>query len=141
MKLRVLWTISLALALASTLAVSASAQDRNRDDQNRHTDQDRDHNRANRDVWQNRAGWEYRTYEGDRRPEGWNQGAKSEWRNCDDGTSRHQYDCYSYQYQGQPYYYYRDENGRMSVRRQHRDTNQDRDDQHRDRDHDRDDKH
>ena len=135
MKLRILWTILMAFALAAPLAVSASAQNRDRDDQSRQVDQDRDHNRADPEVWQNRNGWEYRTYEGDRRPEGWAQGSKSEWRNCDDGTSRHQYDCYSYQYQGQPYYYYRDDKGKMVVRRQHHDG--DRDDQH----HDRDDKH
>ena len=136
---KIVWTSIVALALLCGLAISASAQDRDRDDQNRHVTQDRDHDRDNRDVWQNRNGWEYRTYTRNERPQGWQEGSKSEWRNCDDGTTKREYECYNYQYQGQPYYYYRDDDGRMIVRRQHHDSGN-RDHDH-DRDHDRNNDH
>jgi len=119
----------MAFALSCMMVVGASAQDRDRDDQNRHVDQNRDHDR-NQDRWETRKGWEYRTYRNDQRPEGWEQGRRSEWRNCDDGTGGRQYECYSYQYQGQPYYYYRDDNGNVYVRRQHRDHDHDHDHDH-----------
>jgi len=137
MKLRLLWTLLMALALSCPLVISASAQDHDRDDQNRHVDQDRDHDRDH-DRWEHRKDWDYRTYDRDRRPEGWNEGQRTEWRNCETGDG-HRYDCYTYSYNNTPYYYYRDDSGRLIVRRRHHDK--DRDDYMRDGDHDRDDKH
>ncbi len=136
MKLRVLWMLLIAFALVCTMSIPLAAQDHDRDDANRHVDRDRDHDRDHDrdDRWENRNGWEYRTYQGNEHPEGWNRGDRTEWRNCDDGRSGRQYDCYSYQYQGRPYYYYQDENGRTYVRRHHQDRDHD-------GDHDRDDRH
>lgn len=140
MKAKLLWTMLMAFVLMWTLALAAQDRDdqnRDRDDQHRQMEQNRDYNSADRDdQWENRKGWEYRTYEGDRHPDGWMQGNRTDWRNCSDRDGDRQYNCYSYQYQGQPYYYYRDDNGRMIVRRHHRDH--DRDDMNRDRDHDHD---
>ena len=116
MKLRLLSTLILAFTIACTLSISASAQDR--DDQNRHVDQDRDHNHA--EQWQNRNNWDYRTYQGEQRPEGWAEGRRANNRYCEGHNG-----CYSYNYQGVPHYYYRDENGRMIVRRKHREGDKD----------------
>jgi len=127
----------MAFVLTCTLAIASSAQDR--DDQNRdqhqQMDQNRDTNhndRADNQRWENRNGWEYRTYDRDQHPDGWMQGEHADSRYCEGHNG-----CYSYQYQGQPYYYYRNDDGRMVVRRKHdwkgdhdRDDHHDRDDQH-----------
>jgi hypothetical protein len=97
-----------ALTLLSALALSgpammASAQD--------HHDQD-DHQ-----GWQTKEGYEYRTYQGEH-PPGWSKGKKTGWDNCGmpPGQAK-KYGCRTYTYQGQPYYYYQGEDGRMHVRR------------------------
>lgn len=141
MKLKFSWLLTLALALSCT-GVMASAQDRDHDDKDRDHQVDRDHDRdhdrdKDRDRWETRNGWDYGRYEGDRRPMGWMEGQRTEARNCEMANGRH-YDCYSYTYEGNPYYYYRDENGRMYVRRHHGDHDRDRD---HDRDHDHDNDH
>ncbi len=133
MKTRFLWAMLMAFVMMFTLAIAASAQDRDdqnrdRDDQNRAVAQDRDHDRA---EWQARKDYEYRTYDRDQRPEGWERGTVTQRTYCENHEP-----CYTYQYQGSPYYYYND-NGRMWVRRQHRDRddmNKDRDDRKRDND-------
>ena len=114
MKMRMLWTILMSFALTCTLAISAGAQDR--DDHNQQVAQDHDRDQAARDQWEMRNGWEYRTYEKDQHPEGWSHGKRAEASYCEGHNG-----CYRYEYQGQPYYYYRDENGRLIVRREHRD--------------------
>ena len=140
MKRKVLWAMLMAFVMMFTLAIAASAQDRDdqnrdRDDQNRQVMHDRDHDRdrAGRDQWQARNNYEYRTYDRDQRPDGWARGNTTNRRYCENHEP-----CYTYQYQGQPYYYYNDNNnGRMWVRRNHRDRddmNKDRDDRNRDRD-------
>lgn len=128
MKTRYVWAILVAFVMLFTVAI-ASAQDRDdqnhgRDDQNRQVMRDHD---QSRDQWQARNGYEYRTYNRNQRPEGWARGDRADRQYCEG----HQ-PCYTYQYQGTPYYYYNN-NGRMWVRRQHRDRddmNQDRDDHH-----------
>ena len=69
--------------------------------------------------WDRRDGYEYRIY-GDRdgRPPGWSRGKKTGWRNCGlpPGQAK-KYGCQTYVYQGRPYYYYQDDEGRVIVRR------------------------
>jgi hypothetical protein len=69
--------------------------------------------------WEKRDGYEYRTYgDGDDRPPGWSRGKKTGWGNCGlpPGQAK-KYGCRTYVYQGRPHYYYRDDNGRVIVRR------------------------
>ena len=128
MKLRVLWTLLVAFAMTCTLAIAASAQDRddqNRD-QNHQMDQNHDYNHADHDKWENRNGWEYRTYDRDQHPDGWMEGKRAESRYCEGHNG-----CYTYSYNGAPYYYYRDDNGHMVVRRKYmKDHDDHHDDQH-----------
>ena len=76
-------------------------------------DRDRD------DRWESRGDYEYRTYgEHDGVPPGWSKGKKTGWGNCGlpPGQAK-KYGCQNYRYQGRDYYYYRDEIGRIIVRR------------------------
>jgi hypothetical protein len=68
--------------------------------------------------WESRGNWEYRTYDGDRRPPGWNKGKKTGWGHCDlpPGQAK-KYGCNTYSYGGRSYYWYRDDVGRIVVRR------------------------
>lgn len=79
---------------------------------------DRDHDR-DRDRWERRDNFEVRIY-GDRdgRPPGWRQGEKVGWGNCGmpPGQAK-KYGCRSYVYSGRRYYWYRDDVGRIIVRR------------------------
>ncbi|HWR16414.1 MAG TPA: hypothetical protein VN577_16445 [Terriglobales bacterium] len=70
------------------------------------------------DGWEVRNGFQYRSYEGDSRPPGWNKGKKVGWGNCDvpPGQAK-KGGCYSYLHQGRRYYWYRDDIGRIIVRR------------------------
>ena len=105
MKTKFFWTIVMAFALTCTLAISAGAQDdHQRDDQNRQVDQNHDTNRADNGQWQNQNGWDSRTYERDQQPEGWSKGRKTKSSYCGGHDG-----CYAYNYQGSPYYYYRDD--------------------------------
>ncbi len=75
-------------------------------------DKDRD------EGWEKRDGYELRTYGGDDRPPGWNRGKKTGWGNCGVPPGQAKKGaCRTYSYQGRRYYYYQDEQGRMSVRR------------------------
>ena len=121
MKKTTFWSMVLGLALACTVAIPVHAQDRD-DDHEHHADQDRDRDRDH-DRWERRNEWDYRAYQGDGRPQGWREGERTEWNNC--GGGEHRYNCYAYSYQNRPYYYYRDENGNVIVRRQHRDDDRD----------------
>jgi hypothetical protein len=118
--MKLLWTILMAFALTFTLAIAAGAQDR--DDQAR---VDQNHAGDN-GKWDNRNGWEYRTYDRDQHPDGWMQGERAESKYCEGHNG-----CYTYSYSGTPYYYYRDDNGRMVVRRRYmKDHDDHHDDQH-----------
>jgi len=60
-----------------------------------------------------------RTYgERDGVPPGWSKGKKTGWGNCGlpPGQAK-KYGCQSYQYEGRDYHYYRDNAGRIVVRR------------------------
>jgi len=69
--------------------------------------------------WERHGDYEYRTY--DQRegtPPGWNKGKKTGWGNCGlpPGQAK-KYGCQRYRYQGRDYYYYRDEQNRIVLRR------------------------
>jgi hypothetical protein len=69
--------------------------------------------------WERRDGYEYHTYgKHDGNPPGWSKGKKTGWGNCGlpPGQAK-KYGCQTYTYQGRPHYYYRDEQGRIVVRR------------------------
>ena len=68
--------------------------------------------------WHHREGYEYRAFGGDDRPPGWSHGQKTGWGNCGlpPGQAK-KYGCRTYTYQGRPYYYYQEPDGRIVVRR------------------------
>jgi len=70
------------------------------------------------DRWERREGYEYRTYDRDDHPPGWNKGKKTGWGECGlpPGQAKKS-GCRTYTYQGRPHYYYRDDQGRYVVRR------------------------
>jgi hypothetical protein len=71
------------------------------------------------DRWERRGDYEYRTYgEHEGVPPGWSKGKKTGWGNCGlpPGQAK-KYGCQSYRYGGRDYYYYRDDAGRIIVRR------------------------
>lgn len=69
--------------------------------------------------WDRRGDYEVRIY-GSREgyPPGWSQGRKTGWGNCGmpPGQAK-KYGCRTYVYDRRPYYYYRDDGGRIIVRR------------------------
>jgi hypothetical protein len=70
-------------------------------------------------AWQQRDGYDYRVYgPGQPQPPGWSHGKKTGWGNCGlpPGQAK-KYGCQTYSYQGRSYYYYREDDGRMYVRR------------------------
>lgn len=82
------------------------------DKHDRHGD---DHDRG----WDRREGHEYRIFGvNDGRPPGWSHGKKTGWRNCGlpPGQAK-KYGCYTYVHGGRRYYYYRDDQDRIVVRR------------------------
>jgi hypothetical protein len=57
-------------------------------------------------------------YAGDERPPGWSHSKKTGWGNCGlpPGQAK-KYGCRTYTYQGRPYYYYEEADGRLVIRR------------------------
>jgi len=115
------WIQMMLLVGALTAATPLLAQHGNgKAKGNPHEDQRFDGNdRDNDDRWENRGDYEYRAYsERDGVPPGWSKGKKTGWGNCGlpPGQAK-KYGCESYRYQGRDYYYYRDETGRIIVRR------------------------
>lgn len=80
---------------------------------------DKDRDEANDRGWERRDRFEYRVYQ-DRntQPPGWSKGKKTGWGSCGvpPGQAK-KGECWTYQHQGRRYYYYRDEQGRLVVRR------------------------
>ncbi len=108
------WVTVLALAAAMVCAVPSRAdKDKDKDKGKGHPHADRDDDR-----WERREGYEYRTYERDNQPPGWSKGKKTGWGNCGmpPGQAK-KYGCRTYIYNGRTHYYYRDEQGRIIVRR------------------------
>ena len=84
---------------------------------NPHSQANRDRD-DDRDRWERRDNWEYHTYRGDDRPPGWSHGKKTGWGNCNlpPGQAK-KYGCNRYRYQGRDYYWYRNDDGHIVVRR------------------------
>ncbi len=75
--------------------------------------------KAKRQTWEQREGFEYRVYDArGSRPPGWSRGKKTGWGDCGvpPGQAK-KGECRTYVYQGRHYFYYRDEDGRIVVRR------------------------
>jgi hypothetical protein len=85
---------------------------------NKHFDDDQGEN-DNDQGWERRDGYEYRAYgDRDESPPGWSRGKKTGWGNCGlPPGEANKYGCWTYMYQGRPYYYYQDEGGQVIVRR------------------------
>jgi hypothetical protein len=122
MRQRYFWALILGMAL-STGMVAKDHGDKDDDHGhgkgNRHNaqrdDDDRDHDGGR---WESRNGWEYRSYERGEVPPGWNKGRKTGWGNCNmpPGQAK-KYGCNQYRYQGRDYYWYKDDGGRIILRR------------------------
>jgi hypothetical protein len=110
------WLTALALAASWLFLSSASpGQGKSQGHGNPHANRNLDDDGR----WEQRDGYEYRTYgDHDGRPPGWSRGKKTGWGNCGmpPGQAK-KYGCREYVYQGRPHYYYRDEGGRIIVRR------------------------
>jgi|SRR5215469_9720684 len=106
-------------ALTIALAVNLPALMASHGDKGEKHQQGNKHSSDRNDQgWQQRDGYEYRTYGGAERPPGWSQGKKTGWGNCGlpPGQAK-KYGCRTYTYQGRPYYYYEEPEGQIVVRR------------------------
>jgi hypothetical protein len=114
MRVRLLILALMAAVSFGTSALMADQPDKgNKQHGNKHSNAGADQG------WQQHEGYEYRVYgEGDQRPPGWSKGQKTSWGNCGmpPGQAK-KYGCRTYSYQGRPYYYYQDQDGRIVVRR------------------------
>ncbi len=123
MKKVICWSLILGLAMFGTSAMAQGnghGNGKGHGKGNPHNAQqwdDGDRN-APSDRWEALNGWDYRAYEGDHRPPGWSQGKKKGWGNCDlpPGQAK-KYGCNTYSYGGREYHWYRDDGGRIIVRR------------------------
>lgn len=110
------WLAVLALIASLGLATPKLMADHGQGKGNPHGKKhaDNDHGR-----WEARNGYEYRTFERDGRPPGWNRGKKTGWGNCGlpPGQAKKYGACRMYVYDGRPHYYYQDERGQIFVRR------------------------
>lgn len=118
------WITILALAGALAWGMPAIAQDHghghDKGHGNPHGDKGKDKGDKDEDGrWETRGGYQYRTYgPNEGTPPGWSKGKKTGWGNCGmpPGQAK-KYGCRSYVYNGRTHYYYRDEQGRILVRR------------------------
>ena len=83
-----------------------------------HGDKDKHGDKHEDQAWDRKDGYEYRVFDGDERPPGWSHGKKTGWGDCGmpPGQAK-KHGCRSYVYEGRPYYYHQDEQGRIIVRR------------------------
>lgn len=121
MRQKLLWTVVLGLALSSsTMAKNPQGNSQGKGKGNPHAQAVRDdHDRDDdHDRWERRENWEYHTYRGDERPPGWSKGKKTGWGNCNlpPGQAK-KYGCNRYRHQGRDYYWYKNDDGRIVVRR------------------------
>lgn len=70
------------------------------------------------DRWERHDRYEVRIFGRDERPPGWSRGRKTGWGDCGmpPGQAK-KYGCRSYVHNGRRYYWYRDDVGRIIVRR------------------------
>lgn len=115
------WLAVLALAGCFALATPAALADRpqGKGKGNPHAGNSHGQNfdRGDHD-WERRGDYEYRVYDHGSVPPGWGHGKKTGWGNCGmpPGQAK-KYGCRSYVVDGRPHYYYKDEGGRIIVRR------------------------
>ena len=113
------WLAVLALASCVGLSTPAAFADRPEGKGNPHGGNPHAAKFAEGDHdWERRGDYEYRVYDRDARPPGWSRGKKAGWGNCGmpPGQAK-KYGCRSYVVEGRPHYYYKDEGGRIIVRR------------------------
>ncbi|HZQ67076.1 MAG TPA: hypothetical protein VFA68_01045 [Terriglobales bacterium] len=106
-------TFILATALAFTTPALMADHGNHKQHGNKHHAEDDDHG------WERRDGYEYRAYgDHDDRPPGWSRGKKTGWGDCGlpPGQAK-KYGCRKYIYEGRPHYYYKDDAGRIVIRR------------------------
>jgi hypothetical protein len=122
MKQHYFWILLLGAALSTSAVAqgnSGNAHGNGHGKGNPHNAQrdDYDHDRDD-GRWDARNGWEYRTYGPGKTPPGWSKGKKTGWGNCNmpPGQAK-KYGCNQYRYQGRDYYWYKDDGGRIIVRR------------------------
>ncbi|HVO80027.1 MAG TPA: hypothetical protein VMT28_04815 [Terriglobales bacterium] len=115
-RLAVMLALIAALALGTPNLMADHGKDKDRGKGNPHASKKFNDD----DKWERRDdGYEYRAYGGGRDvPPGWSHGKKTGWGNCGmpPGQAK-KYGCRSYVYQGRTHYYYRDDRGRIIVRR------------------------
>ena len=107
--------IGLAVAMSWTAVPLAHAQGNS----DHHKQHGNPHGNKADDGWEQREGWDYRTYgPQDGHPPGWSKWKKTGWGNCGmpPGQAK-KYGCNTYSYQGRNYYYYQDPGGQIVVRR------------------------
>ena len=119
---KIFWSMILGLALTATAAAkNPQGNSHGHGKGNPHAQADRDHDRdddRDHDRWERRDKYEYRTYRGDERPPGWSKGKKTGWGNCNlpPGQAK-KYGCNNYRYEGRDYYWYKNDEGHIIVRR------------------------
>lgn len=105
-----------ALGLIAPAGLAAQGKGKDKGKGNPHAGKNVDNDDAR---WERRDNYEYRVF-GDRddSPPGWNRGKKTGWGNCGlpPGQAKKS-GCRTYVYQGRRHYYYRDDQGRIVVRR------------------------
>ncbi len=124
MKKRVVWAIVLGLSLSTGAWAQGNSQGHGngKGKGNPHNQasqgHDRDDDRDEHGRWERRGDWEYRTYDQGQQPPGWSKGKKTGWGNCDlpPGQAK-KYGCNHYKYEGRDHYWYKDDRGRIVVRR------------------------
>lgn len=123
MKQKILWTVVVGLAFSATAVARDHGQGNSKGKGNPHKQEMSEHGRGgdrdgDRDRWERRDGWEYQTFRGDDRPPGWSKGRKTGWGNCGmpPGQAK-KYGCNRYRYQGRDYYWYRNNDGHIIIRR------------------------
>ncbi len=108
------FVLTAALALGAATGMSAQGKGHENGKSHPHASKAGDDDR-----WERRGDYEYRTYDrNEGQPPGWSKGKKTGWGNCDlpPGQAK-KYGCRSYVYGGRTHYYYRDDQGRIIVRR------------------------
>ncbi len=113
------WMLVLALAAAvlwSTPGLAHQDKDKDKDHGKDHQMAAKDHDQ-DKDGWERREGYEYRTYGGNTRPPGWSKGKRTGWGDCALPTGDKR-TCRVYTYNGKKHYWYRDDQGRIVVRRE-----------------------
>ena len=121
MRLKLFCTLLLGLALSGTAMAKDHGQGKDKGKGNPHAQAMRDHDRSDdrdHDRWDRRDGYEYHSFRGDERPPGWSRGKKTGWGNCNlpPGQAK-KYGCNRYHYQGRDYFWYKNDDGLIIVRR------------------------